>query len=103
MANNGGGTVPRIEKSEHIGPDDTGDNIMAKRVAAYGFGTDSNWARNPISFIDKPFDYIQCTNADGNGNYQTWNFRSGGSSGTIVRTLSVTYDANSNITSLGRS
>lgn len=35
MANDGGNTVPRIAKSEHIGPDDTGDNIEAKRVAGY--------------------------------------------------------------------
>lgn len=32
---NGGNTVPRITKAEHIGPDDTGDNIEAKRVANY--------------------------------------------------------------------
>lgn len=31
----GGNTVPRITKAEHIGPGDTGDNIEAKRVAGY--------------------------------------------------------------------
>lgn len=40
----GGHTVPRIVKSEHIGPDDTGDNIMAKRVANYVW-TGTEWER----------------------------------------------------------
>lgn len=31
----GGNTVPRIVEAEHIGPQDTGDNIEAKRVANY--------------------------------------------------------------------
>jgi hypothetical protein len=35
MANEGGNTVPRITKAEHLGPNDTGDNIEAKRVATY--------------------------------------------------------------------
>ncbi len=39
-----GNIVPRVTKAEHIGPDDTGDNIEAKRVANYTFdGT--NWQR----------------------------------------------------------
>jgi|CXWK01.1.fsa_nt_gi hypothetical protein len=35
MANDGGQTLPRIARAEHIGPDDTGDNIQAKRTANY--------------------------------------------------------------------
>jgi hypothetical protein len=35
MAQEGGNTVPRITKAEHIGPNDTGDNVEAKRVANY--------------------------------------------------------------------
>lgn len=40
----GGQTVPRITKAEHIGPADTGDNIEAKRVALY-YWDGSNWQR----------------------------------------------------------
>lgn len=42
---NGGNTIPRITRAEHIGPNDTGDNIEAKRVAEYVWnGTD--WERS---------------------------------------------------------
>lgn len=42
----GGQTVPRITKAEHIGPNDTGDNIEAKRVAGYIWDTTtSQWVR----------------------------------------------------------
>jgi len=42
----GGNTVPRITKAEHIGPNDTGDNIEAKRIASYVWDSDSSeWVR----------------------------------------------------------
>jgi hypothetical protein len=42
----GGNVTPRIVKAEHIGPDDTGDNIQAKRVANYVVGADGiTWQR----------------------------------------------------------
>lgn len=44
MSQDGGNTLPRITKAEHIGPDDTGDNIEAKRVASYEWDG-SNWQR----------------------------------------------------------
>ena len=40
----GGNVLPRITKAEHIGPDDTGDNIEAKRVALYQWDG-STWQR----------------------------------------------------------
>lgn len=92
-----------IANREHIALPKTGDNIAAKRVANYGFGTDTNWLRTPLPFVDQAFDYIGFTNADGNGNYQTWTFKTGGSGGTTIRTMAVTYDANSKITSIARS
>jgi hypothetical protein len=49
------------------------------------------------------YDYVVMTNADGNGNYQTMTYKSGGSGGTIVRTLSYTYDGSNNVTSITRS
>lgn len=56
----GGNTVPRITKSEHIGPDDTGDNIQAKRVAAYVWNG-SEWSRmaqpgETIAYRSKLYD-----------------------------------------------
>lgn len=42
----GGNTIPRITKAEHIGPLDTGDNIEAKRVAVFSWdGGSAGWSR----------------------------------------------------------
>lgn len=41
----GGNTVPAIERAEHIGINDTGDNIEAKRVANYVWNG-STWERS---------------------------------------------------------
>lgn len=95
----GGQVVPRITEAEHIGPDDTGDNIHAKRVANYGFGTDSNWARTPLPLIDVPYDATTFSNPDANGNYQTIIFSS---QGNTVRTLTLAFDGSSNVTSIAR-
>jgi hypothetical protein len=48
MTDSGGNTVPRITQAEHIGPDGTGDNIHAKRVANYLWG-DTEWSRAPAA------------------------------------------------------
>lgn len=95
--------IQQIEQSEHVGPQETGDNVSAKKVVQYGFGTNGQWSRIPAAFIDGAYDYVGMSNADTNGNYQTIIFKSGGSGGTTVRTLSLTYDANSNVTSIARS
>lgn len=87
-----------VEQEEHrsIG------SVNAKAVVPYFFNG-TNLIPSPTALIDVAFDYIGFSNADGNGNYQTWVFKTGGASGTTVRTLSVTYDGSSNITSLARS
>ena len=46
------------------------------------------------------YDYVGMSNADGNGNYQTIVYKSGGSGGTTRATLTITYDGSSNITSI---
>lgn len=61
--NIGGQTVPRIVKSEHIGPGDTGDNIMAKRVAMYGWDG-SNWQRQGMPFFSSSYDEVLVTYTD---------------------------------------
>jgi hypothetical protein len=94
-----GNITPSIDQAEHIG-DATGDNIEAKRVASYGFGTDLAWKRQPLPLITAAYDSFAFSNADANGNYQTLIFKNGSNT---VQTLSLSYDGNSNITQLIRS
>lgn len=91
-----------ISQAEHISPDKTGDNIQAKRVAQYGFGSSDTWGRVPLPLVNVPYDYVGMSNADGNGNYQTFTYKKNGSSGTTVCTLTFTYDVNNNVTSITR-
>lgn len=83
----------------YIGPSKTGDNIDANRAAGYGFNG-STWQRVPLPLIDLPYDATAFSNPDASGNYQTIIFSA---SGSTVRTLSLTFDANSNVTSIARS
>ncbi len=52
-----------------------------------------------ISQQNLPFgaDYMIQSNADSNDNYQTIVYKSGGSGGTIVKTITLTFDASSNV------
>lgn len=57
----GGNTVPRIDRAEHIGPEDTGDNIEAKRVANY-LWDGNDWQRHGApgtagAALTERFDY----------------------------------------------
>jgi hypothetical protein len=99
MTDSGGNTVPRITQAEHIGPDGTGDNIHAKRVANYLWGG-TEWSRAPLPFITASYDDVELTNPDANSNYQTMTFKS---AGNTVQTVSLTYDGSSNIISIVRS
>lgn len=89
-------TDPNLNRDEHLE-----SNVTGKRVFPYGLGT-SIYEAMPAPLIDTAWDYLGFTNPDGNGNYQTWVFRNGGSGGTTVRTLDVTWDANNNVTSITR-
>lgn len=91
----------QIVEAEHLDVEN-GESINAKKVVPYGIGTDLTMRRVPIPLIDGPWDYLSETNPDTNGNYQTITFLNGGSGGTTVRTLSLTYDANGNVTTLAR-
>lgn len=53
--------------------------------------------------VNKPYDYIGFSNADGNGNYQTMEFKVGGSGGSTQVTLTLVFDANNNATAITRS
>lgn len=78
-----------IQQAEHISPNKTGDNIQAKRVAMYGFdGT--NWQRQGIQLTPgKDYDYLSATNTD--TDEDTLVFKTGGSGGTTVQTIVITY------------
>lgn len=97
-----GNQQPSIDASEHLGAAN-GENIEAKRVAQYVWDNAlGQWKRHVAPLIDGSFDYVGFTNVDGNGNYQTVTFKSGGSGGSTVRTLALTYDGNNNVTSIAR-
>lgn len=89
-----------IANRVYIGPAKTGDNIDANRAANYAFGTDADWARQPLPFVDVPYDEITMSSYDANNIPATIEFKSGGST---VRTLSLTVDGNGNITDIARS
>lgn len=92
MSSPGGNTVPRVAKAEHIGPDDTGDNIEAKRVAMYGADTTGAWSRMSSTFgklVPEKYDYIGFNLAGSTTNVYT--YKTGGSGGTTVATVTVTY------------
>lgn len=80
--------------------------VLPSNAAQEGGGNLATIAANTGSLvtplIDKAYDYVGMSNPDGNGNYQTIVFKSGGSGGTTMRTLTLSYDANSNVTSITR-
>lgn len=91
MAESGGNTVPRITKAEHIGPNDTGDNIEAKRVVPY-YWDGSNWQRQPFApgnLVTQAYDYVSV--AYPTTTTEVYSFKNGGSSGTLITTLTLTY------------
>lgn len=101
----GGNVVPNITKAEHIGPNDTGDNIEAKRVANY-IWNGSSWERQTASssggavgLMPFEFDDLEFSNPDANGNYQTGTVRL---ASTDIATLTLTYDASNNLTRITR-
>jgi hypothetical protein len=99
----GGNVQPAIDAAEHLSTLN-GEGVEAKRVGNYVWGgfTDK-WKRQPSLFIDESYDYVEFTNADSNGNYRTITFKSGGAGGTVVRTITLVFDANNNITTVTRS
>ena len=96
-----GNITPSLDQAEHIGSA-TGDNVEAKKVGNYAWGTGDEWARQPLPLVDVPYDSSVFSDPDANGNYQTIDFKTGGSGGTTVRTLSLTFDENNNVTSIER-
>lgn len=94
----GNKNVATPDQSEHIGDDTTGDNIQAKRTANYNWdGT--NWNRSLSRLFTIAYDELDWSNPDANGNYQTITSKLA----TVTKqSLTLTYDASNNITSIKR-
>lgn len=87
----GGNKQPSIDASEHIGPDDTGDNIDAKRVAGYVYNpATGKWQRNTLVLTPgADYDYIDVQQTS--STVESYVYMLGGSGGTAVQTVTVTY------------
>ena len=83
-----------------------GTNLNTSALALESGGNLATVAANTgnliMPFIDKAYDYVGMSNPDSNGNYQTIVFKVGGSGGTTAVTLTLTFDGNSNVTSITR-
>jgi len=90
-----------IANREHISPNKTGDNIAAKKVVPYSWDG-SNWQRFSVPFNLPAYDYVSLSSYDANNNPGTITYKLGGSGGTTVATLTLSYSG-TNITSIARS
>lgn len=101
----GGNKQPSISQAEHIGPNDTGDNISAKKVAIYVWDG-ANWTRMGNGLVPSGYDYIGLTyvaSGNGAGEIETVTYKTGGSGGTTIATLTLTYDASDRIATVTKS
>lgn len=87
-----------LTRAEHIDPAVTGDNISAKRVAEYRWDG-ANWQRSVFGLFTLPYDELDWSNADANGNYQTITSKLATSTQQV---LTLAYDASNNVTSIKR-
>lgn len=94
----GNKNVATPDQSEHIGDDTTGDNIQAKRVAQYDWDG-NNWNRSFRGLFTQPYDELDWSNPDSNGNYQTLTTKL---ASVTQESLTLSYDASNNITSIVR-
>ncbi len=86
-----GDRVKQTAEAEHIGPEYTGDNISAKKVAGYvwnGSGWERDSGATTNSLVKERYDYISLATAS---TTDTWTYKSGGSGGTTVATVTITY------------
>lgn len=79
----------------------TVNGVEAKAVVPYFFdGT--NLTPGGAGLIPQGYDYISIPSYDANNNPLTVRYYVGGASGTLVATLTITYDANSNVLTVAR-
>lgn len=86
-----GDRVKQTAEAEHIGPEYTGDNISAKRSAGYRWNGTA-WEREDgaptNALVRERYDYISLTQ---NSTQDIWTYKNGGSGGTTVATVTITY------------
>jgi len=80
--------ITEIENQEHISFNKTGDNISAKRVVPY-YWDGTNWQRQGAELIPGSYDALTYTATS--ATVDTFKYFTGGVSGTLVATLTVTY------------
>jgi len=90
--------IQEIANREYIGPNKTGDNIDAKRVAPYVWNG-SQWQRLAAPLVDTAYDDIVFGTYDSFGNPDTITFKN---QGTTVRTLTLITDGSGNIAEIVR-
>lgn len=82
-------SMESISKAEHLDPATTGDNIAARKVANY-YWDGANWQRQGQSILPgKDYDFIDGQQTS--SSIETYVYKLGGSSGTTVRTVVITY------------
>lgn len=99
----GGNGQPGIDRSEHLSTEN-GESVDAKRVVPYGWNG-STLERMPLvgaGLITSSYDYVGVAYPD--STTETYTFKTGGSSGTTVNTVTVVYTTSSkaNISSVTR-
>lgn len=87
-------TNPSIDRAEHVD-----ENVSAKRVFPYTWDG-SNLVREGRRFVNEPYDYV--SGSPDMVTPTTLTFKSGGSGGTTVATLTFTYSG-SNVASITKS
>jgi hypothetical protein len=98
-------SVSDIERSEHLGYD-AGKGV--KRVSIFNDGVQVNAATNETlqavaGLVPAAYDYIALTYVaagNGIGEIETATYKTGGSSGATVATLTIAYNANNNISTI---
>ena len=81
MSDTGAVTDPNINRAEHD------PNANAKRVITTGW-TGSNTLKLPVPFVPYSYDYVALVSGT---TTDTYTFYQGGSGGTLVTTVTITY------------
>ena len=76
-------------------------NIVTNTTVTRGLGLADAGTVRVATSNNLPFgaDYLIQSNPDVNGNYQTIQYKQGGSSGTVMRTITLVFDAKNNVVS----
>lgn len=90
--------VQEIANRKYIGPNKTGDNIDADRMAGYKWDG-QNWQRDTFGMFTLPYDNLVWSNPDAGGNYQTITSKL---ATATQQTLTLSYDGNNNVVSIAR-